>query len=564
MSAPLRISIAVAWALALAISAHAQSPTIFTYQGRLTNGAAPANGVHVMEFSLWDAPAAGALIAGPIVQNGVVVTNGLFTTQIDFGVNAFNNAPRWLAIEVNGIGLTPRQFISRTPYSITTRGLFVDGNMRAGIGTNAPSAETTLHVRDNTNDNFGVLVDSLGTPGSQIGLHTSATTYASLAKNAFFNGAWQRFSTAHGAFLQETDPTGNVRFATAPAGANPITFNYPLFLGADGKVGIGMQFALAALDIGTIEQNADLSLFSFNNGPDDRARIFLQTFERSWWIENDGFLNLFKIRDNTAGADRLVINTFGDVGINTQSPRTNLHVQRGSAGAISPYGNAPLAVEGSTHTYINLLSPANTERGILFGQPGTLGSTAGGIVYNSPGTPDGFQFRANGNDTKMIIEDDGSVGINTLAPGFFWLSVNGSAAKLGGGEWSVFSDARLKKNIHDLDGALERLLRLRGRTFEFIDPAAHLGLPGEQIGLIAQEVEPVFPKWIDEDEDGTKILTIRGFEALTIEALREMRAERDAMIEAQADRIAALERDNAALSERLARLEQALDARRPR
>jgi len=36
-------------------------------------------------------------------------------------------------------------------------------------------------------------------------------------------------------------------------------------------------------------------------------------------------------------------------------------------------------------------------------------------------------------------------------------------AKPGGGSWAVASDARLKKNIEDLHGSLDRLLQLRRR-----------------------------------------------------------------------------------------------------
>jgi endosialidase-like protein len=54
-------------------------------------------------------------------------------------------------------------------------------------------------------------------------------------------------------------------------------------------------------------------------------------------------------------------------------------------------------------------------------------------------------------------------------------------------------------------------------------------LSGPQTGLIAQEVEKVFPDWVSSDPEGYKELTIRGFEALTIEALRELKNEVDQM-----------------------------------
>ena len=155
-----------------------------------------------------------------------------------------------------------------------------------------------------------------------------------------------------------------------------------------------------------------------------------------------------------------------------------------------------------------------------------------------------MQFRTGGNSTKMTIRSTGNVGIGTTNP-CFKLHVNGSAGKPGGGSWSVASDARLKHDVHDLDGALERLLALRGVTFEYNDPQAISELDGERIGMIAQEVERVFPDWVEEAADGYKRMTIRGFEALTVEAFRDLQAQKD--------------REIAELRERLMRLEARLE-----
>ncbi|HQW86605.1 MAG TPA: tail fiber domain-containing protein [Flavobacteriales bacterium] len=122
----------------------------------------------------------------------------------------------------------------------------------------------------------------------------------------------------------------------------------------------------------------------------------------------------------------------------------------------------------------------------------------------------------------------GNVGIGTTTPGAFNLLVNGSAAKPGGGSWSNSSDLRLKKNVAPLTGSLNTLLGLRGVTFEYKDPVAIHELPGTRIGFIAQEVEQVLPDWVEE-VDGYKRLTIRGFEALAVEALRELQAENTAL-----------------------------------
>ncbi|MBL0163244.1 MAG: tail fiber domain-containing protein [Xanthomonadales bacterium] len=135
------------------------------------------------------------------------------------------------------------------------------------------------------------------------------------------------------------------------------------------------------------------------------------------------------------------------------------------------------------------------------------------------------------------------------------LTVSAGAFKPGGGAWSVASDARLKKDVSTLQGSLDRLLALHGVNFSYRDDApTSLAAPGAQIGFIAQEVEKVFPQWIAE-RDGFKTIGIRGFEALTVEALRDLRSESAVIDAAQSAELEKLRAENAALQARLDRLE---------
>ncbi len=91
------------------------------------------------------------------------------------------------------------------------------------------------------------------------------------------------------------------------------------------------------------------------------------------------------------------------------------------------------------------------------------------------------------------------------------------------------SDGRLKTNVEPVDGALDRLLQLRGVTFEWKDPEAHGERErGAQRGFIAQDVAAVFPEWVTDGPDGYKRLHVRGFEALAVEALRALHDRRTA------------------------------------
>ncbi len=130
--------------LAFSEQVTAQTDTTFTYQGELTDGGEPANGSHNFQFGLWDADVGGSQIGTTAILNGIPVTDGKFTVELDFGASAFDNTGRWLEIVVNGITLSPRNPITRSPYSVQTRGIFVDDEGDVGIGTTEPAVN--LHI----------------------------------------------------------------------------------------------------------------------------------------------------------------------------------------------------------------------------------------------------------------------------------------------------------------------------------------------------------------------------------------------------------------------------------
>lgn len=136
---------------------------------------------------------------------------------------------------------------------------------------------------------------------------------------------------------------------------------------------------------------------------------------------------------------------------------------------------------------------------------------------------------SNGN--TVIGQGSGIAGDTTLtinhANTWGLTLVQGDARKPGGGSWGVWSDRRFKKNIHELDGSLDTLLKLRGVNFEYKDPESIHELPGVRTGFIAQEVEAVIPDWVKTGDDGYKSVTIRGFEALAVEAMRELKSDND-------------------------------------
>lgn len=205
----------------------------------------------------------------------------------------------------------------------------------------------------------------------------------------------------------------------------------------------------------------------------------------------------------------------GRVGIGTITPQASLQV---TGGAIMPaIGNGPGA---------GIQFPSDPGGGLFdeafiryFAISGETTKLLIGINNDADDTIGFHQFGAE----RMTISS-GMVGIGTNNPQAL-LHVNGDAAKPTGFFWTMISDARLKRDITPVTGALGRLMQLRGVSFHWKEPDKMGKRSGPQIGLVAQEVEPVFPEWVGVSRDGNLTLTIHGFEALVIEALRELRAE---------------------------------------
>jgi hypothetical protein len=153
--------------------------TAFTYQGRLEESGAPANGRYDIRFTLYDDM--GVLVAGPICVDNITVTDGLFTVELDFGP-VFNGDERRLEIGVRAGGalgncdlgvyttLTPRQAINPTPYAISLRlpfagsRLLPDGDVFSILNTTTASSSSGVRGIIGTPAIFG-FIDSAGVQG---------------------------------------------------------------------------------------------------------------------------------------------------------------------------------------------------------------------------------------------------------------------------------------------------------------------------------------------------------------------------------------------------------------
>jgi hypothetical protein len=301
---------ALGLALGLVAAAAPAQTSSFTYQGRLTDNGAPANGIYDLQFSLFNVDSGGAPLAGPLTRAPVSVSNGLLLVVLDFPATHFDGGDRWLQIGVRPNGspapytlLTPRQPITSAPYAITAASLssvvtgnpsfngtvsfappsgapFLVGGTNKVVNLNADlldglEADAFLLVRGgiltgSLTNNSGANADSIFSEGAIDRPATNAQTFAItnsssgamalLVKNEVRSGAGSAVTPAF-AFVANTNtgvfnPVSNaLAFATAGTERLRVSTN--------GNVGIGTNTPSAKLDVaGNVSVGGLLALSS--------------------------------------------------------------------------------------------------------------------------------------------------------------------------------------------------------------------------------------------------------------------------------------------------------------
>ena len=180
-----------------------------------------------------------------------------------------------------------------------------------------------------------------------------------------------------------------------------------------------------------------------------------------------------------------------------------------------------------------------------------LRQRAGGEVHLNAPSGEALRFQHNSNQVRMLITGNGQVvvGFNNTLPssGGAIFQVNGAAYKSNGSDtWDNNSDARVKKDVRDLELGLEAVKRLRPIRYRYTGAAGTFkDLDG--IGLLAQEVENIIPETVRKvpkgEDNNTEIddLRIYNSSAITYVLINSIK-ELSTQLEQQQQEITALKR----------------------
>ncbi|NOX17662.1 MAG: hypothetical protein GXO87_05195 [Chlorobi bacterium] len=177
---------------------------------------------------------------------------------------------------------------------------------------------------------------------------------------------------------------------------------------------------------------------------------------------------------------------------------------------------------GTLTGYKNTTGSYNVFVGSQAGYDNLTGNKNVFIGYNA-----GF---AETGSNKLYI--DNSSTTSPLIYGDFStddVKINGDLTVTG--TITEISDARYKKNIAPIENASEKIQRINGVYYNW-DKEKHPELvtgSGREIGVLAQDVEKVFPELVKTDEKGFKSVNYSKLSAILIEAVKEQQTNIEAL-----------------------------------
>ncbi len=379
----------------------------------------------------------------------------------------------------------------------------VNSSGNVGIGTSAPDAKLSLLGNYNAVLNIyrNADVASVGPAGADL-------------QFGALNGTTPTIASSIVGVLNNPATSGSLSFFTKTAG----TLSERMRIDSSGNVGIGTASPTTKLHVSSTGQT-ELTIsgdgLGYHNGavvlnavqgPARGGGIYMHNASDSTeWFSGrpyslaDTFVVSRKAGVGTHDADTatytramFLINNVGNVGIGTTAPAR------------------PLTIASTTGQMIRLQDSDSTGN-----------ASIGWMEFvDSAGARKGYVGDGSGADSNIdIVSDSGSVRAFAGANVCTYTS---------GASWSCSSDVRMKQDIQPLVGGLANIMKLQGVSYHWRDASKSGPM---HVGLIAQEVEKVYPQVVSEN-DGMKVLDYSGLIAPLIEAIKELKAENDDLVTA--------------------------------
>ena len=336
----------------------------------------------------------------------------------------------------------------------------------------------------------------------------------------------------------------------------------------DGNIGIGTTGPNAELHVAGTTPEIRIG----DDGAEDTFISFMGNAQDFYFALDDTTDDLTIGTGTTVGSNvKMVIENGGNVGIGTISPTEKLEVNGSirvkpfipssvptlagesagifggaSDGFIGMYANTDATNGGCIEVSGNdsIGNPGGVE--VILGTHGLFqvhrwnGNTyenlftlsqndsTANVGIGGDGTPDfnlevignlSVSSSANADGDLFMVTTAGKVGIGTTAPGEN-LHVKGNVKATS---FIETSDRSLKQDIEPLQNSLDKIKQLEGVSFKWKENSE------ESIGLIANDVEGIYPEIVSTGDSGLKALEYGNFIAPLIEAIKEQQEQIEKM-----------------------------------
>jgi hypothetical protein len=290
-----------------------------------------------------------------------------------------------------------------------------------------------------------------------------AYSTAYISGNAYFNGTSWIYKATAAAAVQEMGSGFAWKVAPSGTAGNAVTFTQAMTLSAAGDLLVkttSPSYSDSTRGNITIGGTGG-SILGFQIGGVNKGYVFHDNANLQLWNEVSG-----PILFGTNATERARIDSSGNLLVGTTAASLSSNTFFKNAGSSLPC------------LYLLKNSSASSTDQVFCVANGNAGGTVS------------FQVLASGN------------------------------AQNTNNSYGAISDERLKENIVDASPKLTDLMQVRVRNFNLIADETK----SKQIGVVAQELEQVFPMMIEETNEGTKSVKYSVFVPMLIKAIQEQQA----------------------------------------